>query len=251
MAEFQFTSPPGYGKLVPLQKDAHAGMGIKAGPGYRWTAGLTAIFLSVDEFQAALFNYPIAYARDANTGLVIPVAILGLGSSGNVFLNGSGGWRADHYVPAYVRRFPFCLTRQRGETQDMTYVCVQEDRLDRGAPALLDAEGKPTATFKPYFDLLMEMENAQRKTAAFTAELDRLQLLVPIDQVTVARTGTSLRLQGLLRVDDTRVNALPAEALQKLVSLGYLRAIYTQIASMDNLTGVLASAALVNSVVGA
>ena len=39
-----------------------------------------------------------------------PVALLGLKKNQNLFVDKSGKWNAD-YIPAYARRYPFCMAR--------------------------------------------------------------------------------------------------------------------------------------------
>lgn len=234
MVEITVTSPAGYGKVVPLQRDVHAGYGIKPGLDHGWTAKQNAIFLTVEEFEAALFHYPIAFTQDRNERQVIPVAVLGLGERGNAFVDGNGRWQANAYIPAYVRRFPFCLSYQTGTDQRVRMICLQEDCLDPTAPALLEEDGSPTEAFRSQHDLLRDLEIAQRRTVAFTAELDRLGLLMPLNKVIVARTGAQLRLEGLLRVDEEKLYALAPDVLHGLGRAGYIRAIYVHLASLEN-----------------
>lgn len=243
MAELTLTSPPGYGKIVLMQRDAHAGLGVKPDLGMQWTSGLNAVFLSAEEFQAALFHYPIAFTRDSASGRPIPVAILGLGDRGNVFVDESGEWRKGAYLPAYVRRYPFCLSRRADDKEGPLAVCVQEDTLDANAPALLDAEGNPTDAFKAQHELLRAMEDAQRRTRVFMAELDRLELLTTLDDVIVPRTSTQLRLQGLMRIDEEKLHALAPDALQGLALPGYLAAIYAHLSSLANFARLANTAA--------
>ena len=234
MAELLLTSPPGYGKITMLQRDAHAGMGVKPSSDHRWAAGLNAVYLTAEEFAPALLHYPIAFTRDANSGRAIPIAVLGLGDRGNFFVESNGDWRDDTYVPGYVRRFPFCLSQRKGEDTSALVVCVQEDRLDRSQPALLDAEGKPSEAFKAQHDLIRAMEEAQRVTTIFTAELERLQLLVTLNDLIVPRTSTQLNLKGLLRVDEEKLHALSPDTLHGLAVPGYLRAIHAHLFSLAN-----------------
>ena len=243
MAELTLTSPPGYGKIVMMQRDAHAGLGVKPGLGMQWTAGLNAVFLSAEEFRSALFHYPIAFTRDSTSGRPIPIAILGLGDRGNFFVDQSGKWRENTYVPAYVRRYPFCLSRRADGQEGTLAVCVQEDCLDPNAPALLDAEGNPTDAFKAQHELLRAMEDAQRRTAVFVAELEKLELLVTLNDLIVPRTSTQLHLQGLMRIDEEKLHALSPEALHGLARPGYLHAIYNHLSSLVNFARLANTAA--------
>jgi len=51
-------------------------------------------------------TYPIVFSAAAPT---VPFAVVGLRENENLFVDATGNWRDDAYIPAYVRRYPFCL----------------------------------------------------------------------------------------------------------------------------------------------
>ena len=61
-----------------------------------------------------------------------PVIVLGLEAGANLFLDESGEWDRSAYFPAYVRRFPFCLSKER-------VVCIVKSYIDAGGVPLYDA----------------------------------------------------------------------------------------------------------------
>ena len=73
MAATSVQAPPGYQRLVPLNREAHAGLGLPA-PRYDWCAGLNAVHLNAAEFASAAASFPIAFARDDDTGDATPPA---------------------------------------------------------------------------------------------------------------------------------------------------------------------------------
>ncbi|MCG8434237.1 MAG: SapC family protein, partial [Gammaproteobacteria bacterium] len=100
-------TPPGYERLTPLDRQKHAGLGLRQDQAYRFAAQLNAIYIVATEFFVAAKHYPIVFGKDSATGAFLPVAITGLTDKQNLFVDNNGMWRKDCYVPAYVRRYPF------------------------------------------------------------------------------------------------------------------------------------------------
>lgn len=236
----QLNSPAGYGPVTPLDKTRHAGLGLKAGLDYRWCAGLNAMAVSVAEFARAALDYPLAFVRDPVSGLPLPVAVMGFQQK-NLFVDANGGWRRGTYVPAYVRRYPFCIAdvAAQGEEPEKRLVCMQEDRLEPSARPLFDSKGEPTAAWKPIQTLLEALEGARPQTRLLGERLEALKLLTSFDALALPKGGQHLRLQGLFRVDEDKLKKLPAKDLRELLGKGYLRATYAHLLSLENFARLL------------
>lgn len=228
-------APPGYGRLVPLDRQRHAGLGLRPGLDHAWCSRINAVFVGAAEMSRAALDYPVAFLRESATGEFAPVAVLGLHQDQNLFVEG-GRWRENTYIPAYLRRYPFCLvdipSRDGQEAQHL--VCVQEDCLTPSAAPLFDSRGAPTAAWQPLMQLLESIERARQQTRALCMRLEALQLLVPFDAVAVPRAGRQSRLQGLHRVDEQKLQALSGRELRPLMKRGELRAVYAHLLSLEN-----------------
>src|ERR1700733_11706816 len=80
---------------------------------YYFAAGTNSIPLVAEEFFAAQAHYPIVFAGAENP---TPVAIVGLRNDENLFVDADGTWRADAYLPLYVRRHPFIFIKGNNDT---------------------------------------------------------------------------------------------------------------------------------------
>ena len=232
----KMTAPPGYGTVVPLDKQAHAGMSLLVENHYAWCSALNAVFLNAGEFGRASLDYPIAFARDEQSGEFIPIAVLGMKAKQNLFVSSEGQWRPLTYIPAYFRRFPFCIAEvpmPDGETAQRM-ICVQEDCLAPGKTPLFDAKGEPTAAWPPILKLLEAVEGARQQTRVLVRRLEALELLVPFDAIAVPRQGEQLRLQGMFRVDEEKLQAIPGKDLRTMMKRGELRAVYAHLISLEN-----------------
>ncbi|SFF37707.1 SapC protein [Fontimonas thermophila] len=230
-------APPGYGGVVPFDRRRHAGMGLVPGIAYTWCATLNAVYVSAAEFARAALDYPLAFAREPG-GEYQPVAVLGLRSGENLFVDTKGHWRSGAYVPAYCRRYPFCIAEIPGETRvsgARRLICVDERALTRDtAQPLFDADGNPTPAWSPIQQLIETFEGARLQTRVLARRLEALNLLVPFDALALPRQGPHRRLQGLFRVDEQRLQQIAGRDLRTLMHKGELRAVYAHLISLEN-----------------
>ena len=225
------TLPPGYRSLVALDRDKHRGLGVRdAGFGFART--LNCMYLTAAEFVPAARHYPIVFAR-LDAGDFVPVVALSLAADSNSFVDADGRWAPGAYIPAYARRHPFFVA---GEKQP---VAVDETALDAAAEPLFDATGAPTAAWRRYEALLQDMEGARKQTERLSRSVREFQLLEPFEAHAHPATGGVTRLRGLFRVDERKLNALPAQQLRALMKRGELSRIYAHLMSLDNFKALL------------
>ena len=232
---YQFRAPPGYGTLVPLDRQRHGALGLPSGEDHRWCAQLNALHVSAPEFAKAAADYPIAFVRDEDSGEFGPVAILGLRSQQNLFVDAQGRWKAHCYQPAALRRYPFCiaeLPQPSGPPQRL--VCVEEARLARGGTALFNGDGSPSPSWEQTQRLLEAIEGARLQTRVLCRRVEALGLLTPFEALALPKQGQRMRLQGLFRIDEERLQAIPGRDLRVLMRKGELRAIYAHLLSLEN-----------------
>lgn len=228
--------PPGYGPIVPLDIQRHAGLGLRHDNRYHWCAAVNAAYLGAAEMPRAALDYPVAFLRDAPTGEFIPVAVLGMRQKQNLFVDAQGQWQAHRYIPAFFRRYPFCLADipSADGQQARHMICVQEDQLTPSVRPLFDARGNPTPAWEPILKLLEAVEGARQQTRVFTRRLEALQLLAPFDALAQPAAGAQWRLQGLFRVDERKLQDIPGKDLRTLMKKGELRCLYAHLLSMEN-----------------
>lgn len=231
-------SPRGYGPVVPLEPKRHGGMGLRPGLDHRWAQGLNALPISASEFFKSGLDYPIAFVRQEHNGEFTPVIATGLREGQNLYIGADGHWRAQTYVPAYVRRYPFCIAPVPGKEKGSTarpLVCVQEDQLvaDSTRP-LFDRNGAATPAWKPLLELLEAVEGAHQQTRVLCRRLEALGLLIPFEAVATPRQGEPLRLHGLFRVDEQKLAEVPGRDLRTMMRKGELRAVYAHLNSLEN-----------------
>jgi len=232
----QLPTPPGYTGLVPLDREKHRGLGIDPAARAAFVRRLGAAHLTLPEFQHAARDYPIAFAKDSNSGEFVPVAVLGLTGSNNLFVDAGGNWEDMRYVPAYVRRWPFFVVDVRKEdgTVDRSLICVDESALVPSETPLLDPETGTSEAWTRTEALISDMQGARAHNAALAETVERLDLMVPFEAHAQAKSGRQFRLRGLYRVEEQRLKDLSANELKKLMKRGELPRIYAHLMSLDN-----------------
>jgi hypothetical protein len=236
MTQITLNAPPGYGRLAPLDRQKHKGLGLRADRNQAWCGRLNSVFLNAVELPRAGLDYPVCFARDDQNGEYFPIAVLGLRSQENLFLDAQQRWQPQVYAPAYVRRHPFCLAEipAEGGAEPQRLICVQEDQLEPSATPFFDEHGEPTAAWKPMQELIEAIEGARQQTRTFVRRLEAFGLFTPFDALALPRGGQHLRLQGLHRIDEKKLQELGAKELKLLMGKGELRAAYAHLLSLEH-----------------
>jgi hypothetical protein len=236
MENVTFKLPPGYSSLTALDRKRHAGLSILPQRNFQWCGKFNSVFLNLVELGKACADYPIAFVKENQSGEYLPMALLGLRDGENLFVDAQGQWRTRTYLPAYVRRYPFCIAEIPGESgaEPQRLICVQEDQLAPSEKPYFDSAGEATEQWNQPRDLIEAMEACRQQTRAFTRRLEAFGLLIPFDAVALPRSGQQMRLQGLYRVDEEKLNALGPREQKLLMRKGELRSVYAHLLSLEN-----------------
>lgn len=175
----------------------------------------------MDEFPQAMRSYPIVIAAGASP---MPVALVGFQAGRNDHVDAEGAWSPGAYIPAYVRRYPFCLLRE-SQASDRNILCADLSSTllteAPGAGTALFAAGKPSERLSAILDFCNRFEAAMHRTRAVMAEASQLGLVAP-SAVTVTRGERSLRVEGFSVIAEERLRELPDATLAGLARRGVL-----------------------------
>lgn len=236
------TPPFGYDEIVPLRKQHRVLMPQGTTPAF--CRQLNALAISASEFTAAGRDYPIVFASVDAGKTYAPVIVLGLSEGSNLFIGAQGEWDAEVYMPAFVRRYPFCISKvyADGVPSGERLVCVANAYVDAGGVALFDAQGMPTPRWQAVERLLSEFEGDLDLTAQMCAALARLELFKPFTMQVVEGGRSGLKLQGMFRVDEASLHGLKPASHKVLVNKGFMGRIYAHLHSLENFQRLYARA---------
>ena len=237
LPRMHITPPFGYSEILPLEKQHRVllpSIGEGAVPDF--ARHVNSMAISYSEFAIAQRDYPIVFLSPDNGTTFAPLAVLGLADGQNLFVGGNDRWAEGCYVPAFVRRYPFCISRiiVDGVAQERRLVCVEKAWIDAGGIALFDADGNPTPQWIEREQLLTEYERDLDQTAQMCAYLAKLELFAPLTMQVRGGNATSLTMQGMYRIDEEKFGALKAASHKALAVKGMAARIYAHLFSLGN-----------------
>ena len=237
----QIAPPFGYREVVPFLKSQKLRLPA-AGELPEFVQRGNAIPISLSEFRPVAHEYPIVFTSGDNGKTYAAVAVLGMAAGENLYC-ADGAWARDKYLPAYARRYPFCMARvtvNKVEQKDRL-ICVEKSYLDEGGAAMFDAQGNPQGRWKDIERLLTEYEADLERSREMCAILADYGLLEPFTmQATLDTGGGAMQITGMHRVAEKNLESLNAAQLGNLMRKGLLARIYAHLLSLDNFKHLLA-----------
>lgn len=197
--------------------------------------------VSYAEFPLASRDYPLVFISADQGKMFVPMLVLGFAPQQNLFVTPDNAWAPDVYVPAYVRRYPFCMTRVTVDGQEAPerVACVEKRAVNDKGEKLFDDKGEPMPEWEARQKLLFEYEADLARTEEMCKLLAQHQLLEPFTMQAQPNQGEPLQLSGMFRVDEAKLATLDAAALKDLVQKGVLGRIYAHLLSLENFQRLL------------
>ncbi len=230
------TLPLFYRAPHPLSAERHAGKSLRRDAGYGFARATNVMPLNMTEFGMAARNYPLVFTLDDPPAAV---AILGLRQDDNLFVEPSGGWSFNHYVPAYARRYPFIFMARRDREQYVLCVDEGSDLVVDGDANPFFEDGKPTQVADSALRFCSVYHSHHGATRAFAAALVEHDLL-EAHRVDVKLTGGEpVSLAGFRVIAEPRLHELSDAAFLEFRKQGWLPAVYYHLQSSANWAGLV------------
>lgn len=233
--------PFGYKEIVPFNRAQKVRL-LRPGEVPAFARGLNAIPVSYSEFGMVAREYPIVFTGTGDGKAFAPVAVLGMTPGENLY-DAGGSWAPKVYVPAYVRRFPFCMTTVTIDqvVQQNRLVCVEKSHVDdKDGESMFDDKGQPGEKWKAIESLLTEYEVDLERSREMCGILADYGLLEPFTmQAKFNNGGEPLAMTGMHRVAESKIEHLNSAQLKNLVKKGILARVYAHLLSMDNFARLL------------
>ena len=237
----EIAPPFGYKEIVPLNRSQKIRL-LAPGEIPEFARALNAVPISYTEFALVAREYPIVFTVASDAGTYAPVAALGMKNGENLYNQGNK-WAEGVYVPAYVRRFPFCMSRvtiDKVEQKDRL-VCVEKGHVDdRTGESLFNARGEPTEKWKTIEQLLSDYEADLGRSQEMCGILADYALFEPFTmQAKMSQGGGALAMSGMFRIAEQKIEHLNAAQLKNLVKKGVLSRVYAHLLSLNNFARLL------------
>lgn len=236
----QINPPFGYREIVPFYKTN--GVRLPA-PGALpdFARATNAIPVSFTEFGVACRDYPLVFTSTDGGKTFAAIAVVGVVAGENVFLT-NAGWEAGTYIPAYIRRYPFCMARVTLDSVEQAdrLVCVERSFVADDGERMFDDAGAPLERWNLINKLLNEFEADLERSREMCGILADYALLATFTMQAVGKDGAPINLAGMYRVEEKKLGVLNAAQHKNLFKKGIMGKIYAHLLSLDNFARLLA-----------
>jgi hypothetical protein len=233
-----------YKSIELFDSNKHASLGVpSAHDQYSFAASTNIVPIVLNEITMAMAHYPLVFVMEDGSTVPALVALVGNGNGTNQFVNETGTWRAQTYVPAWVRRYPFILVNQNAENPNVALAFDPTcELIHEQQPVKLLQDGQATEALNGILTFQRDMANALQATAAATQALHEAQVLEPAGLTFNAPDGQSApkNVSGFMIVNEAKLRALNGASLEKLNQANALGLAYAQLFSMKNLQNLTA-----------
>ena len=234
-----------YKQPLPLVAERDADLTIGDITTLAFAAGTNSVPVVAAELPLACKFFPLLFATTGADPAM--VALLGLRSGQNLFVDAAGQWAPGVYVPAYIRRYPF-IFMENTERGELT-LCLERDEPAVGQPGnkLFEA-GEPSAFTKAALDFCREYQGHYKFTRDFIEAVRAADILIDNRADVTLQDGEKLSLGGFQIIDEARFNALPAETFMQWRERGWLHLVYCHLISISNWSVLIDRTAAVRTI---
>ena len=236
----RITPPYGFQEVIALTK-THRVL-LPKGPTVPVVfRSMNPIPVSYAEFPIASRDYPVIFISGDEGKSYAPMLVLGLAAQQNLFVLWDDTWDRRVYLPAYVRRFPFCMTRVMvdGKEAPERVACVEKIAINDKGEKLFNDQGEALPEWQQREKLLFEFEADLGRTDEMCKLLAQHQLLEPFTMQATPNNGEPLQLTGMYRVSEEKLAQLDGAVMKDLAAKGVLGRIYAHLISLDNFRRLL------------
>ncbi|MFC0180281.1 SapC family protein [Thorsellia kenyensis] len=228
-----------YKNPAVLNTRDHAKIAITQEIDFSFAKETIIIPVVVSEFMPLIRHYPIVFTQSENPSAV---AIMGIKQNENLFVN-DGQWKADTYIPAYVRRYPFIFfdaNQEDNKTQQFLAIDLEAKIVDLDNSTLAEdrflfnKEGEQTDLLKAALTFCENFHREGMITQEFIKALKQHDLLQSNSLNMKSPSGEEQKIDGFMLIDQAKYQALSDDTLLEFQKKGWAALITLQMASLQN-----------------
>lgn len=212
-----------YQEPMALDRLEHRHLCLKRKDDLEFARAVNSVPIAGSEFFEASRDFPILFMQNPQTGNFTPVVILALREKGHVFGNNWGNL----YMPAFIRRYPFALSKDGAIMVDRQAPHLQEDDGER----LFNDAGENTEALDSIIGFLRESDNQFMLTRQFSDALAKQDLLIQFDTKVQVDDNTVVDLGDVFIVDEKKLKELPDDIVTQWFRQGWLAWCYAHLHS--------------------
>lgn len=224
-----------YKNLEILNKITHKNKSVKEVKNFFYAKNLTSAPITSAEFFEACKNYPIFFAKDKDNNWFTSV-ILGYKENNNLFVDEKGNWEKSHYIPAFVRKYPFVFIKE--ENKDNLFLALDKDYLDDEkndeTRKLFNDKGENTNILKNVLTFLNQFYADSLSTKEFIKQLDEWEILEE-KTVIINDKKEQFNISGLYVVNEEKLKNLSKKKKNDINDKNAIPLITAHLISLSNI----------------
>ncbi len=223
-----------YKQPVAITSDKHADLKLTRVLDYSFARERNNLPVNLAEFLFAQSCYPIVFSQDETP---VPMVMLGQSGGSNLYIDDKGAWLKDHYVPSYIRRYPFIMVSAPNQTDHLLCVDLADKRVtdDPGTEGeALYEDGKATAIMDRAADFCAKYHQEHLASRRFCEALKQKGLFQPGGIKLNTSSGKTINIGGYQVINDQAFNDLDDETYLDWRRKGWIAAVYAHLFSIGN-----------------
>ncbi len=217
-----------YEKPIAVTPEALDGKSFAPAKDYSHARSAHMVPINAPQVVDAAASFPILFtAAPAMT-----VAVMGLRSGENLFVEADGQWADGYPVPDYIRRYPFILRQNQGKGG--FELCI-----DSASAMIIDGDSEPffqndkkSKFLEEIVETCLAYQRHSEVTHALAGAIASSGILADLDDVYTLPGGRKIRLEGFQAVDKKKLDALPDATFLEWRRNGYLDFVYLHLVSL-------------------
>ncbi len=224
-----------YKNLEILNKINHKNKSVKEVKNFFYAQKLTSAPTTAAEFFEACKNYPIFFAKDKDNNWFASV-ILGYKENNNLFVDEKGNWEKSHYIPAFVRKYPFVFIKEKNK--DNLFLALDKDYLgdekNNEVRKLFNDKGENTNILNNVLTFLNQFHVDSVATKEFVKQLDEWEILEE-KTVIINDKKEQFNISGLYVVNEEKLKNLSKKKKNDINDKNAMPLITAHLISLSNI----------------
>lgn len=223
-----------YKKLELLNKIQHKNKSVAEVSDFLYSKNLINAPVALTEFFEACKNYPIFFAKDKDNKW-FATTLLGYKEGENLFVDNKGKWKELHYIPAFIRSYPFILVNQ-DDKKEMV-IAIEGEYLDEkeSSKKLFDEKGNNSEFLNGAIKFLNQFYTDSLGSNEFIKQLESWELLEEKVVNIVNSKNEKFTLSGFFIVNEEKLKHLSKKKKDDICAKNAYALITAHLISLSNI----------------
>lgn len=223
-----------YKKLEVLNKIQHKNKGVAEVTDFLYSKNLINAPIALSEFFEACKNYPIFFAKDKDNKW-FSTALLGYKEGENLFVDKKGKWKELHYIPAFLRSYPFILVNQENKKEMVVAIDAEYLNEKESSKKLFDENGNNSEFLNGVLGFLNQFYSDTMATSEFIKQLEEWELLEEKVANVVNSKNEKYSLNGFFVVNEEKLKHLSKKKKDDICAKNAYALITAHLISLSNI----------------